>query len=347
MPTARKLGDVEFLSLMLALILRGDKDQITATDRKRLEKYLNPGATTPNKHFMAVVALYIVLVTLPVPKYKPAKEARAAAIEQCWQALVQITNDEEHLGPTWREFRCPDPHQGMYELARGVLIWFGMSLPHHTAFFQLVERHIDMFAADLRVYDLVATHWGECHAMVGERCDNDPQRHAMTAAYREVRQRQDTGKDLRHRGYGGNPKALEKLAPLRTLDETNAIWYGPAWAWRLTIDNSKENADALCPLTGPLPPAILDMEVWHFDGGAMVTLADPGVENRHKYETHGSMAAKRSDDKDEDIASCVVVDYGKAPTDFALTVIHTWASPAPVIDPMWNPRLVARITATT
>jgi hypothetical protein len=346
MSPARKLSDVEFLSLMLALILRGEHKSITVSDRTRLERYLDPSATTPNKHFMATVALYIVTVLLPVPKMRPAREKRFVLIERCFAILSDLTAEEEHNGPTWREFRCPDPHQGMYELARGVLAWFGLSLPKHNSFRKLAERNVAMLAADLRTYDLVATHWGECHAMVGERCDLDPQREAMTAVYREIRQRQKTEKDLRHRGYNGKVRPLPSLCPFDNLNENSAIWYGPAWAWRLVLNRGGVEADDLFPMAGCLASAILDMEIWHYDYGAMVTLADPGEGEHHKYETKGSFAAKRSPDNDEDAATCVEIFYGKQPYGFTLRVIHTWEKPVNPINEALNPRLVAKIPAS-
>lgn len=341
------IGDVEFLIGCLMLILQRRHGEITAAGVKRLERYLVAGSTTPNKHFMGVVAYYIVMVLLPLPVTKPAQATRKAAIERAASLLQVITSDELANGPTWRELWCPGSHQGMYKAAQGVLVWFGLGAPVHSFIHQIALSQVELMARELAAYDLVATQYGEVHAMIGERCDGDPQRDAMTFVYREIRQRAHLdGVDYRHRNYKGRLASIERQCAFHELDGDSGLWYGPVWAWRKILDERQFDLVALLPVGGALPHAApLRIDIWHFDGGARVVLYDPGIVAHPDWETHGSFAARRSPDNDEDTATCVTVWWGAAPCAYRLEVIHTWEREVPALEAALNPVLVATIPA--
>lgn len=215
-------GDVGILIGALTDLLRGRLPKFPA---ERFRRYMDPGDTTPNKHRMALAIVLLITGGLG--------ELGTLALSR----LRSLVVEDERWGPRWRELLCPDPHEGMYDLADAGLVAAGLDAPAGSTLRDLGLRVAALFGQTLRLSDLVADD-GWVAALPGERANSPdgPSRYARHLVYVEIRRRQRGGERLEMRGVNGRPRTLDELCSRAGLNGDTGLWYGAAHWWRQILD---------------------------------------------------------------------------------------------------------------
>ncbi len=243
------------------------------TGEPTLGQLLASGKGTPNQRMMAAAA---------------ALFSPSAALAAAGAAVIDhMLSREEAEGPRPWELLCPDPHEGMYLLARLGVIAAGVGARTHLE--PLSRRMAGILSQELRLADLVASPDGDCKGLPGVRAPLGAAlgRRALSSLWIEVRRRQEGGEHLVHRGTGGRRREL------RWKDGSDPLVDGPAcWAQKL-LDGPAPLWLSLGPAE-PLPGNLrLPLTVYRWSGGSLASLFDPGDGERPHFAVRGSAAAKR------------------------------------------------------
>lgn len=256
--------------------------------------------------------------------------------EQAIEGLDKMLAAEEAEGPNKWEITPPDSHGGMYALGHVAIIAGGTRrLEGHKSgddrVWNLAQRAAVIVGQELRMGDLIATPDGDCRGWPGMRAPHGAKmdRIYLTRMYREVRGRQ--GAKLPHRGTGGGLQAL-KWNP---DDEADQLYSLPA-VWLRQIIDSPAGPDLLAgPLspTAPLPSRLrLPVTVYRWPGHTLAVMADPGPDKRGPFDTRGSMAAKRDEERIERCVDWILVRAGK-PAKPYVEAGQSWQTPPPTPPP--------------
>lgn len=276
-----------------------------------IARLLASGKATVNQYMMAAAASL----------FSADPNLRQLGLATVEKILVR----EELEGPRPTELLCPDPHEGMWLLARLGVIAAAASQPDLE---RLGRRMVQVLSWELRLADLVVSPEGDHFALPGVRgpAGAGISRRALSSLWVEIRRRQEDGGHLVHRGTGGRTRRLH------WNDDSDALVDGPATWMQKLLDNDPPPW-LVFPQADPLPRHLrLPLITYRWGGGALAYLENPGPAERERYVIRGSKAAKRNDGR-ELPTTWVRAEWGR-PARHKITAGQLWETdpPAPPSD---------------